>query len=197
MNCFAGFLPQNNCTLGRQFESELIEEICKLLEIRKSRTTPYHPQGNGMVERFNRTILDMLATTAHNHPSDWDLYIRKVCLAYNSSIHSSTGFSPFFLMFGREVKLPIDLMYGSNPIEQTTLPEYVQKLKDGLEKYVSQTSYPILSALKSTDSGRTQIKRDFLCEGSDATCIKKNENSVRQSCITIFLNALPTVTERR
>ena len=75
-----------------------------------------------MVERFNRTLSDMLATTAHNHPSDWDFYIRKVCLAYNSSIHSSTGFSPFFLMFGREVKLPIDVMYGSNPIEQTTLP---------------------------------------------------------------------------
>ena len=115
---FCRFSPpeQLHSDQGRQFESELIKEICKLLEIRKSRTTPYHPQGNGIVERFNRTLLDMLATTAHNHPSDWDLYIRKVCLAYNSSIHSSTGFSPFFLMFGREVKLPIDLMYGSNPI---------------------------------------------------------------------------------
>ena len=115
---FCRFSPpqQLHSDQGRQFESELIEEICKLLEIRKSRTTPYHPQGNGMVERINRTLLDMFATTAHNHPSDWDLYIRKVCLAYNSSIHSSTGFSPFFLMFGREVKLPIDLMYGSNPI---------------------------------------------------------------------------------
>eukprot|EP00731_Ephydatia_muelleri_P019301 Em0012g126a len=91
---FCRFSPpeQLHSDQGRQFESELIEEICKLLEIRKSRTTPYHPQGNGMVERFNRTLLDMLATTAHNHPSDWDLYIRK-----------------------------------------TTLPEYVQKLKDGLE----------------------------------------------------------------
>ena len=67
----------------------------------------------------------------------------------------------------------------------------------GALKYVSQTSYPILSALKGTDSGRTQIKRDFLCEGSDATCIKKNENSVRQSCITIFLDALPTVTKEK
>ena len=132
---FCRFSPpeQLHSDQGRHFESELIEEKCKLLEIRKSRTTPYHPQENGMVERFNRTLLDMLATTAHNHPSDWDLYIRKVCLAYNSSIHSSTGFSPFFLMFGREVKLPIDLMYGSNPFEQTTLPEYAQKRKDGLE----------------------------------------------------------------
>ena len=104
---FCRFSPPEQLQ-GRQFESELIEEICKLLEIRKSRTTPYHPQGNGMVKRFNRTLLDMLATTAHNHPSDWDLYIRKVCLAYNSSIHSSTGFSPFILMFGWEVKLRID-----------------------------------------------------------------------------------------
>ena len=89
-----------------------------------------------MVERFNRTLLDMLATTAHNHPSD--LYIRKVCLAYNSSSHSTIGFSPFFLMFGHEVKLPVDLMYGSNPQEQTTAIEYVQKLKDGLRDAYSQ-----------------------------------------------------------
>ena len=122
-------LEQLHSDQGQQFEAELIEEICKLLEIRKSCTcmAPYPPQGNGMVKRFNRTLLDMLATTAHNHPSDWDLYIRKFCLVYNSSIHSSTGFSPFFsyVWAGSEIA-----DRGSNPIEQTTLPEYV--LKDAL-----------------------------------------------------------------
>ena len=110
---FCRFSPpeQLHSDQGRQFESDLIAEICKLLEIRKTHTTPYHPQGNGMVERFNRTLLDMLAKTTHNHPNDWECCVRKVCMAYNSSVHPSTGFSPFFLMFGREAKLPVELMY--------------------------------------------------------------------------------------
>ena len=131
---FCRFSPpeQLHSDQGRQFESDLIAEICKLLEIRKTHTTPYHPQGNGMVERFNRTLLDMLATTTHNHPNDWECCVRKVCMAYNSSVHPSTGFSPFFLMFGREAKLPVDLMYGSNPVDERTPSEYVQQLKTSL-----------------------------------------------------------------
>ena len=57
----------------------------------------HHSQCNGVVEHFNRTLLDMLSTTMGNHPSDWDQSIRKLCLAYNSIVHSSTGFTPFFL----------------------------------------------------------------------------------------------------
>ena len=102
---FCRFSPpeQLHSDQGRQFESELLAEVCSLLKVRKSHTTPYHPQGDGMVERVNRTLLCMLSTVTHNHPDDWEHYIRKVCLAYNSTAHSATGFSPFFLMFGREV----------------------------------------------------------------------------------------------
>ena len=128
---FCRFSPpeQLHSDQGRQFESELLKEICTLLHIRKTRTTPYHPQCNGMVERINRTLLDMLSTTAGNHQADWQQHIRKLCLAYNSSIHSSTGVSPFFLMFGRQVKLPIDLMYGTNQMVSQTTTEYAQSLK--------------------------------------------------------------------
>ena len=62
---------------GRQFEGQLITEVCKLLNINKTRTTPYHPQWDGLVERFNRTLLNMLATCAKDHPFDWEHYIRK------------------------------------------------------------------------------------------------------------------------
>eukprot|EP00731_Ephydatia_muelleri_P005415 Em0002g1591a len=133
---FCRFSPpeQLHSDQGRQFESELVKEICVLLQIRKTHTTPYHPQCNGMVERFNRTLLDMLATTIDNHQADWQHHIRKLCLAYNSSIHSTTGFSPFFLMFGRQVKLPIDLMYGTNRTEPDTAAGFAQKLKEGLQE---------------------------------------------------------------
>ena len=128
---FCRFSPpeQLHSDQGRQFDSELVKEICVLLQIRKTHTTPYHPQCNGMVERFNRTLLDMLATTIDNHQADWQHHIRKLCLAYNSSIHSTTGISPFFLMFGRQVKLPIDLMYGTNRTEPDTAAGFAQKLK--------------------------------------------------------------------
>jgi len=133
---FCRFSPpeQLHSDQGRQFESELVKEVCKLLGVKKTRTTPYHPQGNGMVERFNRTLLDMLSTTVGNHPASWEQNIRKVCLAYNSSVHSSTGYSPFFLMFGRQVKLPVDLMYGTGEVAEVPVPAYVQRLKEALRE---------------------------------------------------------------
>ena len=85
---------------GPQFESEVIRQTCKLLQIDKSRTTPYHPQSDGLIERFNRTLLQMLATCADSHPFEWEDHINKVCMAYNTSIHASSGYSPFSLCLG-------------------------------------------------------------------------------------------------
>lgn len=97
---------------GRQFDGLLIKEICRILQIRKSRTSPYHPQGDGLVERFNRTLLSMLATSTKDNPLSWEEYLQPVCFAYNTSCHSSTGFTPFYLMYGREARLPVDLQFG-------------------------------------------------------------------------------------
>ena len=117
---------------GRQFESQLITEVCKLLNINKTRTTPYHPQCDGLVERFNRTLLNMLATCAKDHPFDWEHYIRKVCMAYNSSIQSSTGYTPFYLMFGRQARLPIDVLYGTREESYQCQGEYARLLQTRL-----------------------------------------------------------------
>ena len=96
-----GLPEQLHSDQGRQFESTLLTEVCKCLGVRKSRTTPYHPQSDGLVERFNRTLLGILATTAADHPSTWEEHIQKVVFAYNTSIQKTTGYTPFFLMFGR------------------------------------------------------------------------------------------------
>ena len=101
---------QINSDQGPQFESQLMSEICKLLNIYKTRTTPYHPQCYGLVERFNRTLLNMLSTCASDHPFDWEQHIRKVCFAYNSSMQASTGYTPFYLMFGCQARLPLDII---------------------------------------------------------------------------------------
>ena len=123
---------------GRQFEGQVMQEICRILHIRKTKTTPYHPQGDGLVERFNRTLQDMLAMTVKDHPFDWEEALRKVCLAYNSSVQASTGYTPFFLMFGREARLPIDIMYGAAEEEAADVPEHVTKTKKTLESAYSR-----------------------------------------------------------
>ena len=100
---------------GRNFEADVMQELCRLLGIKKTRTTPYHPQADGMVERFNRTLEAMLGTVVEEDQSDWDEQIPFVLAAYRASSHASTGFSPNFLMMGREVTLPVEVMYGRTP----------------------------------------------------------------------------------
>ena len=119
---------------GKQFESHLISSICELLQVKKSRTTPYHPQSDGLVERFNRTLTTMLATTAKEHPFEWESHLKKVCFAYNTSVHASTGHTPFFLMFGRQAQLPVDLVYKTNKTQKVISSEYAANLKQSLEQ---------------------------------------------------------------
>lgn len=86
---------------GTNFSSRLIKELCDLYNIRKSRTTPYHPMGNGMPKRFNCTLLDMLGTLEPDK-KDWKRYVNPLVHAYNSTRHESTSYTPFLLMFGRD-----------------------------------------------------------------------------------------------
>ena len=83
---------------GRQFESKLFTDMCSLLGIRKSHTTPYHPQSDGMVERFNRTFTIMLSNFVNNNHSDWDEYLLYVMMAYRCTTHETNGFSSNSLM---------------------------------------------------------------------------------------------------
>ena len=117
---------------GRYFESEVITVIYKLLGVVKSRTTPYHPQSDGLVERYNRTLLAMLATAIREYPFKWEEYLRRLCLAYNTSVNPTTGYSLFFLMFGRQVHMPVEIMYGSRTQQETMVPQYVADLQTSL-----------------------------------------------------------------
>ena len=99
---------------GRNFESKLIKEVCELLGIKKTRTTPYHPQSDGMVERFNRTLEAMLSKYVSDNQRDWDVHLSLVMMAYRSSVHKATTFTPYFMMFGREICLPVDIMLSTH-----------------------------------------------------------------------------------
>ena len=99
---------------GRNFESEQFLNFCKLFRICKIRTTAYHPQSNGICERFNQTFKHSLAKLLSKpQQASWDLYLNFAVFSYNLSIHSSTGFTPFFLTYGSEARLPPDIIFGS------------------------------------------------------------------------------------
>ena len=97
---------------GRNFESQLIKDLCKIGNVDKIRTTPYHPMTNGQCERFNKTLLDMLGTLPLDKKVDWKSHLNAMTFAYNSTKNATTGCSPYYLMFGRHPRLPIDVAFG-------------------------------------------------------------------------------------
>ena len=130
--CHYGFPEKFISDQGRNFESDLIKELCKIAGVKKLHTTPYHPQGNGQCERFNSTLCNMLGTLSEEEKSDWKSYLGCMTHAYNCTKHASTTYSPYYLMFGRHPRLPIDVEFGlpkSNSGDNSSKSRYIQKLR--------------------------------------------------------------------
>lgn len=87
-----------------------MDTLYEQLGVERLRTTAYRPNCDGMIERFNRTVGDMLASYVSNQPNKWDEFLPYATFAYNTAVHASTGYSPFYLMFGREAREPNDVL---------------------------------------------------------------------------------------
>ena len=96
---------------GGDFINGLFKRLHQLTGTAQSRTTPYHPQGNGLTERMNRTLIGMLKTLEEEEKVDWARHLPKLAYAYNVTVSKSTGFSPYFLLFGKEPRLSIDSVF--------------------------------------------------------------------------------------
>ena len=94
-----------------EFNSALMKQFFKLIDTCKTRTAPYRPQSNGLVERTNQTIEGILRCLTENKRSTWDEHLGTAMMAYRSTIHGSTGVSPNMMVFGNENFMPIDLMF--------------------------------------------------------------------------------------
>lgn len=119
---------------GRNFTSTVFREMSDLLGMQKTQTTPLHPESDGMVERFNRTILNHLSIFVSQNQRDWDSKLPLFLLAYRSAIHESTGFSPSQMLMGLDLRLPCDLLFGRPPDTPLSSDEYVAHLQERLEK---------------------------------------------------------------
>ena len=120
---------------GRNFESNLIAELCKLAQIKKLRTTPYRPEGNGSSERFHRTLISMIGTLPKELKTNWPQHVSTLTHAYNCTRSNATGFSPYFLMYGRQPLLPVDIEFVvfTPDVTGVATQKYVQMLKHQLE----------------------------------------------------------------
>ena len=130
-----GFPARIHSEQGQNFESNLIKELCQIARVEKSRTTPYHPMGNGQVERFNQTLLKKLWTLEEYQKSDWKTHVPTLVHTYNATFHDSNMFSPYFLMFGCHPRFAVDAFLGLTPdaLSSTSKTENVRKLKERLD----------------------------------------------------------------
>jgi hypothetical protein len=138
---------------GSEFTNDLLKRLNLRLSVGHNVTTPYYPQANGRVERFNQTLKNGLAIYAEESPSMWDCYMSSIAWSYNVSLHPVTGYSPFYLVFGREPRLPIDILQSS-----------VKELKHDVEQYTLDMNLHLYNAykivkLKLEDYAKSMKKR--------------------------------------
>ena len=118
---------------GANFESKVVKEMCKVLNIKKSRTTAYHPEGDGLCERFNSTLLNLLRTLDPGQKVRWADHIAGRVHAYNATIHETTGYSPYHLLFGRKPRLPIDVLLPEQQQPSRSISRFAADLRESLQ----------------------------------------------------------------
>ena len=132
---------------GTTFLSKLMKAVCEVMGVHKVNTTAYHPQTDGLVERFNRTLTDMLAKTVETSGRDWDTRLPYVLFAYRSSLYESTKESPFFLLYERDPRLPTEKTLSPPKDRQILdLDDYKSELCVGLAKAWKLTQANVLKA---------------------------------------------------
>ncbi|XP_077318945.1 uncharacterized protein LOC143940971 [Lithobates pipiens] len=135
-----GFPAELISDQGPQFVSDLMQALCQQIQMTHIMASPYHPQTNGLCERFNGTLKQMLLTFVHSQGKDWERYLPHLLFAYREVPQESTGFSPFELLYGRRVRGPLDLIRetweGKIADPEVSVVDYVLKFRDKMETLV-------------------------------------------------------------
>ena len=113
-----------------EFTGQVISELCDLLGVTKIRTSPYHPQTKGAVERVHQTLRRMIAKIDPEKRAKWPSHLGPILITYNATRSLITGYSPYFLMFGCRPRLPVDLLFPTVRRDENsrTTDEYVMSL---------------------------------------------------------------------
>jgi hypothetical protein len=149
---------------GANFLSNLSNKMYEMFDIHKTATTAYHPQGNGITERQNQTLVELIAMYAEE--SDWDAYLPFCCCAIRSAVNATTGFSPHYLLFARELRLPSDLYLGLN-LEDTNYN--LQEKTD----YIDEVEYRMKHAHAKAKEHLEAIKNKREANNAELTSLKE------------------------
>ena len=131
---------------GRNFTSQLFSDLCKLLESSKTRTTPYRPSSNGQVERYNQMILSYIRCNLKEDDTLWDEHLPVLGLSLRATVNRNTGFTPNLLQLGREVNLPIDILFGRKGEPPAYPSEYIRDLEEKMRDIFAATRKTLQAA---------------------------------------------------
>ena len=131
-------VPEELSNNGSNFMSKVMKQCCETTGIKQLRISPYHPQTDGMVEQFNSTLKRLLRKLTQDPKAEWDKCLPYIIWAYHGTIHKTTGFSPYKLLFGREMKIPLDQMvhYWKGKEKENNMSgvtEYIQTLRVNMQ----------------------------------------------------------------
>ena len=121
---------------GKAFTSQVVKDLCKLYGVQKLRTSPYHAQTNGQVEWMNQTIIQMIGKLGEDQKACWLEHLPELLLAYNATHSAVTGYSPYYLLFGRWPRIPVDFMFPTlhNPPHTTSMACSVATMQERLKE---------------------------------------------------------------
>lgn len=182
--CIYGFPERIHSDQGPSFESQLISELLRVAGVRKSHTTPYHPMGNGSVERFNRTLGNMIRALPPDTKQTWPKQLQTLTFMYNCTIHETTGYAPFYLMYGRVPRLPVDVLFKNilRDPEISSYDKYVLSLTKDLQEAMA-----IAQGHADKEQGRQaglynrHTKGQSICVGDRVLVSNKRERGKRKT----------------
>ena len=163
---------------GRTYESKVFKELCRMLEISKTRTSVRNPKGNGQSERFNRTLLRMIKAYLCDEQEEWDLHLGCLAGAYRATPHEATKMTPNLMTMGREVRLPAELVFGSSSTPQgddiTSYGDYVDLLRSRMQHaHEVARKYLGMSAKRSKDNYDTKVAVNRFEKGDYVWCLNE------------------------
>uniref|UniRef100_A0A8C5FQQ6 Integrase catalytic domain-containing protein n=1 Tax=Gadus morhua TaxID=8049 RepID=A0A8C5FQQ6_GADMO len=176
--CVYGFPERIHSDQGANFESQLIRELLLISGVKKSRTTAYHSMGNGVVERFNRTLGSMIRALPPRAKQKWPQMLQTLTFAYNCTAHESTGYAPFYLMYGRIPRLPVDVMFHNveRDCDIADYDKYVLKLREELKEALSSAeANAVTSQQHQTELYNKRTKGHDIAEGDQVLLSNKCE----------------------
>ncbi|VDI05438.1 Hypothetical predicted protein [Mytilus galloprovincialis] len=145
---------------GPCFEARLFQQLCDLFGIHKTRTSSYHPMTDGLVEKMNHTLKNVIASYIDEGQTDWDEWLPFALMAIRSSVQETTGMTPNKLMFGREINIPLTLLHEPLPSSPPSHIEYIGKLQDNINK-----AYDIVRGHMKTQQKRQKVNYDLKQSG--------------------------------